>query len=158
MRIFSPEEHGNSPDKNTSAYCDDDDMLLGKAMPEDAPIAGKGGLAAHHVALKTNARCQAIDRAARVVTTNQGPLPYDALVIAIAVLIVTCPCALALAVPAVQVVASGALFRAASFFFVRPMSSSPTKVARLCRGSHRPVRRVTRKRSDKLLLHFPDVT
>ena len=57
-------------------------VLLGKAMPEDVPIAGKGGLAAHHVMLKTNTTCSAIDRAARVVLTNAGPLPFDALVIA----------------------------------------------------------------------------
>ncbi len=41
-----------------------------------------------------------------------GASLHDAVVTAIAVLIITCPCALALSIPAVQVVASGALFRA----------------------------------------------
>ena len=57
-------------------------VLLGKANPEDAPIAGPGGLASHGVAVKLNTRCTAIDRAARQVVTTGGPLPYDALVIA----------------------------------------------------------------------------
>ncbi|WP_051356576.1 heavy metal translocating P-type ATPase [Azorhizobium doebereinerae] len=41
-----------------------------------------------------------------------GASVHDAVMIAVAVLIITCPCALALAVPAVQVVATGRLFRA----------------------------------------------
>ena len=40
-----------------------------------------------------------------------GASLHDAIVIAIAVLIITCPCAIALAIPAVQVVAAGSLFR-----------------------------------------------
>jgi NADPH-dependent 2,4-dienoyl-CoA reductase/sulfur reductase-like enzyme len=57
-------------------------VLLGKVRPEDAPIAGPGGLAKHGVILKTRARCTAIDRTAREVVANSERLPYDALVIA----------------------------------------------------------------------------
>ena len=57
-------------------------VLLGKANPEDAPIAGPGGLAAHGVALRLNSKCTGIDRAAHEIDATSGRLPYDALVIA----------------------------------------------------------------------------
>jgi len=57
-------------------------VLLGKANAEDAPIAGPGGLAAHNIAIRYSTRCTAIDRAAHMVATTTGPLPYDALVLA----------------------------------------------------------------------------
>jgi Cu2+-exporting ATPase len=40
-----------------------------------------------------------------------GASVHDAIVIAIAVLIITCPCAIALAIPTVQMIAAGSLFR-----------------------------------------------
>jgi NADPH-dependent 2,4-dienoyl-CoA reductase/sulfur reductase-like enzyme len=57
-------------------------VLLGKAKPEDAPIAGPGGLAGHGVTVRANARCTAIDRAGREAVADDARLPYDALVIA----------------------------------------------------------------------------
>ena len=57
-------------------------VLHGKANPEDAPIAGPGGLAKLGIEVKAGTRCTAIDRAAHRVVTTAGPLAYDALVIA----------------------------------------------------------------------------
>jgi NADPH-dependent 2,4-dienoyl-CoA reductase/sulfur reductase-like enzyme len=57
-------------------------VLLGEAKPEDALIAGPGGLAKHGVTVKLDSRCTAIDRAAHKIVTASGDLPYDALVIA----------------------------------------------------------------------------
>src|SRR5262245_58960596 len=64
---------------------------VGTAKADAAPIAGKGELAAHGVALKTMTRCTAIDRVGRKVITDAGPLPYDALVIATGSLVRTLP-------------------------------------------------------------------
>jgi len=57
-------------------------VLLGTVKPEDAPIAGQGGLAAHGVVFRPGMRCTAIDRSAHEIATTAGRLPYDALVIA----------------------------------------------------------------------------
>ena len=58
-------------------------VLTGKALPEDALIAGPGGVRAHKVVLERHACCTAIDRAARQVSTECGQrYRYDALVLA----------------------------------------------------------------------------
>src|SRR5438445_12167573 len=58
-------------------------VLIGKAKPQDAPVAGPGGVAAHKIAFQRGARVRAIDRAARAVVTDAGERrPYDALVLA----------------------------------------------------------------------------
>ena len=57
-------------------------VLLGKANPEDMPIAGPRGLAAHNITVQSGVRCTAIDRAGQKALTTAGALPYDALVLA----------------------------------------------------------------------------
>src|SRR5258708_26900770 len=47
-------------------------VLTGKAKPQDAPIAGPGGVSGHKITLKPDTRCTAIDRAARAVVTEAG--------------------------------------------------------------------------------------
>jgi NADPH-dependent 2,4-dienoyl-CoA reductase/sulfur reductase-like enzyme len=57
-------------------------VLTGKAMPQDAPIAGPKGVAGANITLKP-ARVQSIAPADRVVVTASGErIPYDALVLA----------------------------------------------------------------------------
>ena len=58
-------------------------VLTGKALPEDALIAGRGGVSAHNVVVELLACCTAIDRAAQEVVTASGRrYPYNSLVIA----------------------------------------------------------------------------
>src|SRR5260370_23988558 len=55
-------------------------VLTGKAKPQDAPIAGPGGIGGHQIKLKPGARCAAIDRGGRTVVTVAGQrIPYDVL-------------------------------------------------------------------------------
>jgi NADPH-dependent 2,4-dienoyl-CoA reductase/sulfur reductase-like enzyme len=58
-------------------------VLLGKAAPHEAPIAGPQGLAGHGVIIAREATCTAIDCAACEIAMAGGKrLPYDALVLA----------------------------------------------------------------------------
>lgn len=58
-------------------------VLTGKALPDDAPIAGPNGIAACSVMLEAPALATAIDRAAReIITANGKRYRYDALVLA----------------------------------------------------------------------------
>lgn len=58
-------------------------VLLRKAQPLDASIAGPGGVVSHGVLLRSGARCTAIDRSAREVTLQDASrIAYDALVLA----------------------------------------------------------------------------
>ncbi len=58
-------------------------VLTGKALPEDAPIAGPKGVAAHGVHLALGSAVKAIDRGARTVLTEAGArIGYEALVLA----------------------------------------------------------------------------
>ncbi len=58
-------------------------VLTGKALPEQALVAGQGGLVAHNVVLEQTALCTAINRIKREVVTASGHSHcYDALVLA----------------------------------------------------------------------------
>jgi 3-phenylpropionate/trans-cinnamate dioxygenase ferredoxin reductase component len=58
-------------------------VLVGRASPADAAIAGPGGVASHGVVLETRADCLAIERDARRIRLSDGrDVSYDALVIA----------------------------------------------------------------------------
>jgi 3-phenylpropionate/trans-cinnamate dioxygenase ferredoxin reductase component len=58
-------------------------VLTGKAMSQDAPIAGPGGVGGHNITLKSGTRCAAIDRGGQAVVTEAGErIPYDVLVLA----------------------------------------------------------------------------
>ena len=87
---------------------DEVQRLLDKAMLEKSRIVRLADRAAQYYApmVHTAAALTALG------WLVAGASLHDAIVTGIAVLIITCPCALALAIPAVQVVASGALFRA----------------------------------------------
>jgi 3-phenylpropionate/trans-cinnamate dioxygenase ferredoxin reductase subunit len=58
-------------------------VLTGKAMPQDAPIAGPKGVGGANITFKGGVRVTEIDRAGRAVVTDGGErIPYDALVLA----------------------------------------------------------------------------
>jgi Cu2+-exporting ATPase len=91
----------------TGTLIDDVQRLLDKALAAKSKIVRLADRAARLYApvVHTAAALTAIG------WLIAGASFHDAILTGIAVLIITCPCALALAIPAVQVVASGALFR-----------------------------------------------
>jgi NADPH-dependent 2,4-dienoyl-CoA reductase/sulfur reductase-like enzyme len=57
-------------------------VLVGLSEPADAPIAGRDTLSGRGILARRGAHCTAIDRSARQVITTDGPLTYDALILA----------------------------------------------------------------------------
>ena len=87
---------------------DDIERLLDKAVKSKSRIVALADRAAGYYAPVVHTTA-ALTLAGWLIA---GASLHDSVIIAIAVLIITCPCALALAVPAVQVVTAGRLFRA----------------------------------------------
>ena len=91
----------------TGTLVDEVERLLDKAVAAKSQI--RSARRSRRAALRARCACDRGAHSDRLARCRS--LVHDSIVIAIAVLIITCPCAIALAIPAVQVVAAGSLFR-----------------------------------------------